>query len=155
MVIKVNHKIWLNLHICHRIGDLSPLKYCLNLEELDMMDCIRLTDGSFKVFSEEPNSFPHLRTLNLRFFFKIIKLTEIVFEHLSKSNHLVRQLKELDVRGMLDIVSPTALNNICQLKGLRRLHGIPNSMSKSDKNKFKGELQRKLQNLEEVDWRRV
>ena len=47
------------------IDDVSPLKDCLNLEELDVGARKGLTDDSFKVFSEDPTSFPSLRVLRL------------------------------------------------------------------------------------------
>jgi len=76
-----------------------------------------------KFSNEEPNSFPNLHELSLS---HCEQLNEKVFEHLSKNNHLVCQLKELDAGGMSEIISssPSALNNICQLKGLRRLYGM-------------------------------
>ena len=55
----------LNLYACWGLDDLSPLKdFCLNLEDLNVRDCVALEDDSFKVFSETPNSFPKLRVLS-------------------------------------------------------------------------------------------
>jgi len=138
----------LNLRYSHGIDDLSPLKDCLNLEELDVSGCKGLSDDSFKIFSEEPNSFPNLRVLNLSNF---ERFTEKVFEHLSKNNNLVYQLKELGAGGLSEIFSSsaTARDNIYKLKGLRRLKGIVHSISASIRNELAGEVMRNLINLDE------
>jgi len=140
----------LNLRFCHGISDLSPLKDCMKLEALYVSSCNGLNDDSFKVFSEEPNSFPNLHVLELS---RCSQLTGKVFEHLSKNNHLVHQLKELNVRRLSKIVlsSTTARNNICQFKGLRRLVGFL-SKSESDQNEIKSELMKQLRNLEDINW---
>jgi len=142
----------LSLYSCVGIDNLSPLKDCLNLEQLEVWGCHGLADDSFKVFSEEPNSFPNLRSLNLT---DCNKLTERVFEHLSKNNHLVHQLKELNAEGMYEILSSsaTARKNICQLKGLRRLEGtVFYDFSGALKQDFElvTELTRGLRNIEEI-----
>jgi len=144
----------LKLYCCHGIDDLSPLKDCLNLEDLDVSNCDSLTDASFKVFSEEPNSFQKLRVLDLS---HNKKLTKNAFEHLKKNNHLVYQLKELNLERMsvIDILSSslTARNNLCQLKGLRRLNGIASDTLGRPSNgeiEVMEELVRRLKNLEEI-----
>jgi len=141
-LVKLNS---LNLCSCIGVDNLSALRGCLNLEKLSVWDCEGLTDDSFRVFSEEQNSFPNLRILNLSY---CKKLTEKVFEHLSNNNHLVHQLKELNVMGMGKILasSATARNNLCQLQGLRILEGILFSISKSQKV----ELMQGLKNLEKI-----
>ena len=146
----------LDLRTCNSINDLSPLKDCVNLEELDVAICIRLTDDSFKVFSEEPTSFSNLRMFRVS---SGEKLTGKVLEHLANNHHLVYQLRDLDVGGMSKILtsSATARNSLCQLKGLRRLRGVASRsclaspVSESDQNKLKGELMQSLKNLERVD----
>ena len=138
----------LNLHQCSGITNLSPLKECLNLEELDVSSCRRSSDDLFKVFSEDPESFPNLSVLDLS---DCQRLSGNVFEHLSNNNHLVYQLKELRVQGMCKIISwsPDARDNICQLKGLRRLMGFLDSESSdSHQNKLTRELTRSLKNVE-------
>jgi len=133
------------------INDLSPLEDCLGLEELDVACNRNLTDDSFKVFSEEPNSFPKIRRLNLM---RCPELTENVFEHLSANNNLVYQLKELNVGGLSAILStsPTARNKLCRLQALRRLEGILDStLSESDQNKLRSKLMKGLKNLEHMD----
>ena len=125
----------------------------MNLEELNVPHCDGLTDDSFKVFSEEPNSFPNLRVLNLS---NCAQLTEKVFEHLSKNNYLTYQLKELAVRGMSEVLSSssTARNNICQLQGLRRLRGVVFDFMMGASNKeieVMVELLRWLRNIEELN----
>ena len=117
----------LNLEGCEGVTDLSPLKHCLNLEELNVSYCSGLTDDSFKIFSAEdpvsPLPFLKLRILDLQC---CNRLTDNVFEHLSKNNHLVYRLEELNVRRLARglVSSPIARNNIYQLKGLRRLIGF-------------------------------
>ena len=160
----------LDLSGCTGINDLSPLKDCSNLEELNVSLYMDLTDDSFKVFSEEPNSFPNLRVLDLSY---CEKLTEKVFDHLSKNIHLVYRLKELNVEGMgkllsssklkeftvLDILkilssSETARTNICQfvnlcqLKGLRQLRLTPFGYRSDLSKDLELELLPKLKNLE-------
>jgi len=146
----------LNLLHCDGINDLSPLKYCLNLEDLDLESCTGLTDDSFRVFSEEPNSFPNLRVLDLS---ACRKLSEKAFEHLSKNNNLVHQLKELNATGMTKILvastsSPIVRNHLCQLKGLRKLHGViaddEYGWATKEEIKVMEELVRRLKNLEEL-----
>ena len=131
----------LNLRGCHGITDLSPLKDCLNLEKLDVSDCEGLTDNSFRVFSEDPNSVPHLCVLDLAFCYM---LSEKAVAYLSKNNHLVYQLKELDVLGISHIVLSSARNNLYQLKGLQRLLGG------SELTQHANELMRNLKNLEKL-----
>ena len=125
---------------------MKVLKGCLKLEELDVSRCSGLTDDSFKVLSEEPNSFPNLRVLDVS---GCNKLTEKVFEHLSNNNHLVYQLKELNLErtSASNILSssPTTRNNICQLKGLRQLCFAVHSVNSDS---LKMELIQGLKNLE-------
>ena len=111
-------------------------------------NCIELSDDSFKVFSQVPNSFPYLRVLNLS---SCQKLTEKVFEHLSKNNHLVYQLMELNIGRLYDIVSSssTARENLCRLKGLRILKATRYGISKENQSKLTVELMRRLMNLDE------
>ena len=124
---------------------LRVLKGCLKLEELDV-SWNSLTDESFRVFSEEPNSFPNLSVLYMH----QCDTRTGVFEHLSKNNHLVHRLKELNVRGMRKILlsSETARKNLCQLQGLRQLH-VTQSRDNSNASKdLKRKLMRELKNLE-------
>ena len=74
-------------------------------------------------------------------------------EHLAKNNHLVYRVKELDVQGISPILVsfPSALSSICQLQALQRLKGILDSTSAaSDQNNRKGEMLRRVKNLEEI-----
>ena len=135
---------------CNGINDLSPLKDCLNLEELAVSDNDELLDDSFKVFSEEPNSFPSLRVLDLS---DCNELTKKVFEHLAKNNHLVYQLQELEMCGMSKILasSKNARNNLCQLKGLRRLNGLfPDDDYSSESASEDGSSESPLESLEHL-----
>jgi len=134
----------LGLNCCDGINDIAPLKGCVNLEELKLLSCASLTDDSFRVFSEEPNSFPNLRVLDLQ---ECENLSGKVCEHLAKNNNLVHQLKELNVIEFLSL-SLTALNKIYQLKGLQRLYGL---LWNVDENTLKGELTRSLKNLDEIN----
>ena len=131
----------LRLGFCDGVDDLSPLGGCVNLGNLDVTYCSQLTDDSFKIFSEEPNSFPNLQSLEIC---TASKLTGKTLEHLSKNNHLVYQLKDLHFNMKLTNVlesSETARNNICKLQGLRKLDKAGSA---------KTELMRRLKNIEQM-----
>lgn len=73
---------------------LNFLKGMRNLTDLNLSGCDRLVDSAFQVFSEDPNSFPELRTLDMSC---CDLLTDVTFvEHLARNNNLKFQLKRLD-----------------------------------------------------------
>ena len=142
----------LNLSDCLGLNDLSPLKdFCLNLEELNVRHFRNsaLRDDSFKVFSETPNSFPNLRVFS---FSRCRKLTEKVFEHLAKNNHLVNKLTELCVDGMGRILlsSSTARNNIGKLKGLQKLKRVGSELTVEERDELEGKLLQSSKSLVNV-----
>jgi len=139
----------LKLDGCDGIDNLLQLLNCASLEELNVSKSAGLTDDSFKVFSEEPNSFPNLRVLDLS---DCDELTEKVFQHLSKNSYVVSGLKELHAAGMSAILSSstTARNNLCQLQGLRKLSLARFSARSSISKDLELKLLRELKNLQDV-----